>query len=320
MREPPHKRLSTKPTQACFVKILRTMRTIRLGWTSSSPIRDYTESYKTQAFMKHPTAFDLDWLVGFIEADGTFSCTKTATGKVQTAFKITQKPTNIRALIACKKIIGTGQLTQDGQQAVYRIRKHHVLKTHLFPLLEQAHFNTRKYAAYQHLKHYVQDRVYTPFTPPQEPGVPRWQERLDAPTWEHFLATGWLRPTKAASVLSLGWLTGFIEGDGSFYIVKKGDGRYACGFGLTQKHGFLLLSAIRSVLKIQAQVKPHSTAPDVWCLDTTSKGAAEHIAQTFQGCFKGHTALRFRLWVRALRSSQDGVKLQKLQKLLRKVS
>ena len=270
--------------------------------------------------MKQPTAFDSDWLTGFIEADGTFSCTKTSKGKVQTAFKITQKKTNIKALIACKKIIGSGQLTQDEHQAIYRIRKHHVFKTHLFPILDQAQFNTHKYQAYQHLNHYVQNRIYTPLTKAQDLSLPRWQDRLDAPTWNHFLATGWMSSKKARSVLSLGWLTGFIEGDGSFYIVKKGDGRYACGFGITQKHGFLLLSAIRSVFTIQAQVKPHSKIKDVWVLDTTSKTVAQRIAQSFQGCFKGITSLRFRLWVRALGSSHDSRKMEKLQKLLRKVS
>lgn len=270
--------------------------------------------------MKHHTAFDIDWLTGFIEADGTFSCTKTAKGKVQTACKITQKKTNMKALLACKKIIGSGQLTQDEQQAIYRIRKHHVFKTHLFPILDQAQFNTHKYEAYHHLKHYVQNRLYTPLTEPQDPQLPRWQDRLDAPTWKHFVATGWISSKNASAVLSLGWLTGFIEGDGSFYIVKKEDGRYACGFGLTQKHGFLLLSAIRSVLNIQAQVKPHSTVKDVWVLDTTSQSVAQKIAHTFQGCFKGITALRFRLWVRALKSKEKSLKMQKLQTLLRKVS
>ena len=270
--------------------------------------------------MKQPTAFDIDWLTGFIEADGTFSCTKTSKGKVQTACKITQKKINIRALIACKKIIGSGQITQDPHQAIYRIRKHHVFKTHLFPILDQAQFNTHKYQAYQHLKTYVEDRIYTALKNPQDVQLPRWQDRLDAPTWNHFVATGWLSSKKAWSVLSLGWLTGFIEGDGSFYIVKKEEGRYACGFGLTQKHGFLLLSAIRSGLKIQAQVKAHSKIQDVWVLETTSKAVAKTIAQTFQGCFKGITSLRFRLWVRALGLSHDSVKMERLQKLLRKVS
>ena len=297
--------------------------------------------------MHSPSTFDRDWLLGFLEADGTFSCTKSfRTGKIQIAIKITQHSKNIRALIAVKKLLHTGKLEHQKNNTrscgakhsllrtasdeasaereklrtvVYRIRKHHVLKTHVFPFLRHAPFLTSKYYSYLRLQHYVIDKQYFAWQNHPSRLAPRWGEVLSTEKLARFLNTYALEKKDARKLLTPGWLTGFLEGDGSFYIVKKGTNRYSCGFSVTQKHGRYLLEAIRKYFDIRAKVRKHSSIPHVWCLDTTSKTQAMVLAKYFEKHFKGHMSLRFRLWKRALQLLDQPKKMQKIQAILRKI-
>jgi len=264
--------------------------------------------------------FDRDWFLGFLEADGTFSCTQSArTFKIQLAIKLTQHPNNIRALVAVKKLLHTGKIEHLPKTVTYRIRKHHVLRTHVFPLLDKAPFLTSKYYDYLRLQHFVTQRQFFKWQNHPSRFPPRWGEVLGAHKLQNFLKTRALKKKDVQDLFTPGWLTGFIEGDGSFYIVKKGEDRYRCGFGITQKHGSYLLEAIRSYFGIQARVKPHSSFPHVWALDTTSQTQAQALAKYFKGRFKGKTALRFRLWARALQVLDQSKKMQKIQEIMRKI-
>ena len=301
--------------------------------------------------------FDRDWLVGLLEADGSFLCTRSPhTSKIQLAIKLTQHPSNIRALVAVKKLLRTGKIehissantricgaqrdkrstsfrgTQAmlrtsfrGKQAmlrtcVYRIRKHHVLRTHVLPFFDTAPFMTSKYYEYLRLQKYVMNKTFFKWQNHPSRLSPRWGEVLGPNKLQTFLQTNGLKKKDAHNLLSPGWLTGFIEGDGSFYIVKKAEKRYSCGFGLTQKHGKYLLEAIRSYFGIQARVKQHASFPHVWCLDTTAKKQAQLLASYFKGRFKGKTSLRFRVWARALHVLDQPTKMQKIQAILRKLN
>lgn len=260
------------------------------------------------------STFDRDWLLGLFEASGTFSCTKSLrTGKIQVALKVTQH--DIRALVAVKKLLQTGKLTYNN---VYCIRKHHVLHTHVFPFLHDAPFLTSKYYSYLKLQHYVTDKQYFVWQNHPSRLAPRWGEVLSTEKLACFLNTYELEKKDAKQLLTPGWLTGFLEGADSFYIVKKGANRYSCGFGVTQKHGRYLLEAIRRYFQIRAKVKKHSSIPDVWCLHTTSK--TQILAKYFEKHFKGKMSLRFRLWKRALQLVDQPKKMEKIQTILRKIT
>jgi hypothetical protein len=51
--------------------------------------------------------------------------------------------------------------------------------------------------------------------------------------------------SKHISIISKPWLIGFWEAEGSFYIVKKEEGRYVHGIGITQKTDIQILEIIR---------------------------------------------------------------------------
>ena len=301
---------------------MHNMGTIRLvSPTPSETTRGTSFINKDSSLMNFSSSFDRDWLLGFLEADGTFSCTRSLrTGKIQLAIKLTQHQKNIRALVAVKKLLHTGKLEDTkNNTVVYRIRKHHVLRTHVFPFLHAAPFVTSKYYDYLRLQHYVTDKEFFPWQNHPSRLAPRWGEVLGTQKLTRFLDTYELEKKDARKLLTPGWLTGFLEGDGSFYIVKKGDGRYSCGFGVTQKHGKYVLEAIRRYFQIRAKVKKHSSYPHVWCLDTTSTAQAQVLAKYFEKHFKGVMSLRFRLWKRALHFLDQPEKMKKIQGILRKI-
>ena len=85
------------------------MGTIRLVWPTPSETTRGTSFINYLMHFLSP--FDRDWLVGLLEADGSFLCTRSPhTSKIQLAIKLTQHPSNIRALVAVKKLLRTGKI------------------------------------------------------------------------------------------------------------------------------------------------------------------------------------------------------------------
>lgn len=85
------------------------MGTIRLVCPTPSEATRGTSFINSLMHFLSP--FDRDWLVGLLEADGSFSCTRSPhTSKIQLAIKLTQHPSNIRALVAVKKLLRTGKI------------------------------------------------------------------------------------------------------------------------------------------------------------------------------------------------------------------
>ena len=68
------------------------------------------------------------------------------------------------------------------------------------------------------------------------------------------------------------WLVGFIEAEGSFYLVSKDSARIVHGFALTQKADSVVLDAIKFTLHIPTSVKLKSKH-SYYILDTTNSGA-----------------------------------------------
>ena len=60
---------------------------------------------------------------------------------------------------------------------------------------------------------------------------------------------------EAHKVMSKPWLIGFVEAEGSFYLVSKDKNRIVHGFCITQKLDGVVLEAIKSILHISTKVK-----------------------------------------------------------------
>lgn len=124
-------------------------------------------------------------------------------------------------------------------------------------------------------------------------------------------------------IMSRSWLAGFVEGNGSFYLVKKdkNTGRIVHGFGLTQKLDMIIMQGIKVVLHIDGNVKWHKQG--FYGLDTTSSKTVLYIIDFFltddsTSFFKGIISIDFKIWVNSFRKyKKDYGKLAEIRKKMR---
>lgn len=101
-------------------------------------------------------------------------------------------------------------------------------------------------------------------------------------------------------VMTKPWVVGFIEAEGSFYLVSKDKARIVHGFGISLKLDEIVLEGIRRVLHIPTVIR-FKSEHNYYILDTTNSRAIENIIEYFRNTMKGMKSLTFKLWVRAWR-------------------
>lgn len=117
------------------------------------------------------------------------------------------------------------------------------------------------------------------------------------------------------------WVIGFIEAEGSFYLVTKSPTRIVHGFGLTPKLDSIVLQGIKLTLHIPTEVK-FRAKHNYYILDTTTNSRAiENIIGYFHNTMKGIKSLDFKLWSKAKRRSNNGnlAKVKRIQEILFKL-
>lgn len=148
--------------------------------------------------------------------------------------------------------------------------------------------------------------------------APIWSKILSSTQLQHFRQSGEVKFNQAqlSEILTLPWVSGFIEAEGSFYICKKDHKRYCHGFGLSQSGNQLLLEALRKYLKIEAKVKLRGS---YYLLDTTNWRTLKGIKDRFVKRNKliGIKSLEFRIWERSMKHRFDDEQLKSIQTLLR---
>ena len=129
--------------------------------------------------------------------------------------------------------------------------------------------------------------------------------------------------------MSLPWLSGFLEAEASFYIVKKDSqtGRFCHAFGLSQGGNRVLMEAIRSYLRIRAQVKKRTpksfqclkeSSQSFYSLESTNWRTLQGIRDLLIGNLVGIKSQEFRIWERSMKFRGNWEKLEKIQHILRK--
>lgn len=134
----------------------------------------------------------------------------------------------------------------------------------------------------------------------------------------------------ANRVVTDGWLIGFTEAEGSFYLVVKEKGeRIVHGFSISQKLDWIVLEALRIRLGIATKVVRRSKHGHNQ-LDTTNSRAIANIGSFFNGQMKGMKArgliqrigrpqVEFKIWLRSQRHKGDFSELERVQSLLRRL-
>jgi len=293
-----------------------------------------------------PSCWFCQWLVGVVDGAGTFSIVK-QNGKWSLAFQITQSSYNLRLLYFIKKMVGVGNVNVDKKRGMacglpgrtlirpgtgptlwvrpqlFRIRDLKILSLLIFPIFDRFPLLTTKQFYYDRFK-----KAHSILVDP-ELSKKEKDQRLEALLLtkpdENYVSPAWdgvalpMSAEDANRVVTDGWLIGFTEAEGSFYLVVKEKGeRIVHGFGISQKLDWIVLEALRIRLGIATKVVRRSKHGHNQ-LDTTNSRAIANIGSFFNGKMKGMKAVEFKIWLRSQRHKGDFSELERVQSLLRRL-
>lgn len=265
------------------------------------------------------------WLVGFTDGDGSFSVLR-QDDKWSLTFKISQNTYNLRALHYIKKELGAGSIFVESRNdmAHFRIRDLKVINEKIFPIFDKYPLLTTKYFNYNIFKEayiILNDKGLTKLdrnnkleslllTKPSNVYI--------SPAWDN-VTKPLINANEANKVISKAWLVGFVEAEGSFYLVSKSSNRMVHAFGLTQKLDGIVLEGIRLVLGISTKVV-YKEKYTHYILDTTNSRAILNIIEYFNSSMKGMKAVEYKIWSRSFNKNRGNYeKLIKIRDQLRKL-
>jgi hypothetical protein len=119
-----------------------------------------------------------------------------------------------------------------------------------------------------------------------------------------------IKHTQSPDYPPTGWILGFTEAEGSFYLTKKEENRIVHGYGWVQKKEKELLNSIRARFSIKAKVNKHLLrgGDDCYSLDTTSFKTVETAILFFEKKMKGQKSVLMRMWARSYRKYKGNYK------------
>jgi len=263
------------------------------------------------------------WLVGFTDGDGNFSITNQG-DKWGISFKLAQSRYNLRVLNYIKKELGVGSITKDGRKAQFFIRDRKVIQSVIIPIFDTYPLLTSKYFDYIKFKKAL--AILNNLDLSKEEKHVKLSNLKNTKVEKGYISPAWknaiLPLNKFSSVnkiMSKDWLVGFIEAEGSFYLVNKDSNRIFHGFGLTQKLDEIVLQAIALILHINTSVR-YKELQDYYILDTTNSRAIENIIDFFKHTMKGVKSLEYRIWARSyVKNKGNYTELYKIREIVRNI-
>ncbi|GAA5817866.1 hypothetical protein MFLAVUS_011432 [Mucor flavus] len=262
------------------------------------------------------------WLVGMTDGDGSFSVLR-QNDKWTLTFKISQNTYNLRALYYIKQQLGVGKVSvesnrdmgsfrirdswgpeapRDWRQATPAVDRKQLANT-IFPIFDQYPLLTTKYFNYAKFKeayYILEDSKLTK----SERNASIETLLLTKPS-SSYISPAWNKITlpiadanEASKVISKSWLIGFVEAEGSFYLVTKDANRIVHGFGITQKLDRVVLEGIRHILHISTKVV-YKEKYNHHMIDTTNSRAIKNVSKYFFNTMKGMKGVEYRIWSRS---------------------
>ena len=294
-----------------------THQRLNVEHSSKIVIRNTTNNFNRHTLNTNKEWF-YQWLVGFIDGDGTFSISQSL-GKWSLTFKVSQHEYNIRALHFIKNHLGIGNITKENKTNMvnYRIRDRKKLASIIFPIFDKYPLLTSKqfnYLKFKEAYKILEDNNYTK-TQKDELMLSLNKEINNdyiSPAWN--IINNVVNNTNEANiVMSKAWLIGFTEAEGSFYLVNKSKDRIVHAFEITQKLDKIVLTAIAHILGIKCTTKKtHYTVV------TTNSRAIENIQKYFHNQMKGMKSFEFKVWSRSyVKYKGDFNKLNEIRNKIR---
>jgi len=278
--------------------------------------KEYLENKNNKIWFKQ-------WLVGMTDGDGTFHIAYQK-GKWNLVYKITLSRYNLRALYYIKKELGIGSVTKDNTKGQLVIRNRNKLAEGIFPIFDSYPLLTSKQFDYIKLKQayfVLEDTNLSKSEKDQR--LLQIKETIKPIDYKSNAWDKTKLPFETVQdvnlVMTKPWVIGFIEAEGSFYLVSKDSTRIVHGFGITQKLDSIVLDGIRRILHIPTDVKFKSNY-NYYILDTTNSRAIENIIKYFHKSMKGMKSVEYRIWARSyVKHKGDYSKLYSIRYRIRKL-
>jgi hypothetical protein len=265
------------------------------------------------------------WLVGFTDGDGSFSVLRQG-DKWGLTFKISQNTYNLRTLHYIKKELGAGSIFVESKNdmAHFRIRDLKIINEIIFPIFDKYPLLTTKYFYYNIFKEAYKILDNKDLTKLEKSNLlenlllTKPSNSYISPAWDN-VSKPLIDANEAKKVVSKAWLIGFIEAEGSFYLVSKSASRIVHAFGLTQKLDQIVLEGIRHVIGISTKVV-YISKNNYYRLDTTNSRAISNIIDYFNNSMKGMKAVEYKIWSRSFNKDKGNFeKLIKIREQMRKL-
>lgn len=274
-----------------------------------------------------------EWLVGFVDGDGTFNVyINPQETKINFTFKIGQSFYNIKLLYLIKSKLGVGDinLKEGSNSAAYRLRNKEFILKKIIPIFDKYPLLTSKRFDYLKFKECLIISFRDDITQSKKIELIKNIYTKNIPN--NFISDAWgslnidniKSITDINSIMSKSWLTGFIEAEGSFYYVKKDVNRIVHAFDITQKLDPIVLYAIKHLLHINATVQ-FKNKHNYYIIGTTNSRNIEYIQSYFsynndKSYFLGSKSFEFKVWKRSYRKFKGNyIKLEKIRNWINKL-
>lgn len=262
------------------------------------------------------------WACGLIDGDGHIGIEWTNKAKTRWVplLKISLDIYNARAIYKLKAILQCGQVTRSKNEITLRVRRKDHWRNRLFPLWSGFPLRSNKYYAALYVQQAIEynnrscltqnEKLKTIFS--LKTALKQSQTTsLPCPVWSD--SVGSFNNANLKKILDHDWLAGFIEAEGSFYILSNGQH----GFGLGQTYNRHIILAIHKYFNIDARLK--ITKSNNLYIDTKNKMALYQIANAVQGRLLGIKSFEFALWLRTLRK-QNRIESLKARQIIRQMN
>jgi len=269
-----------------------------------------------QQFYLLPEPDFIHWLNGVTDGDGSFSFSvnKKKNSIWNCTFKIAQSTYNLRLLYYIKKNLGYGSInTKSGKNmAEFRIRDRKTLLNLVVPLFTQYPlYSTKQFYFSRWVKalHILENTKY----------ISSEKNALLTLLKNESPPNTYISPPWEKSFPSNEWIYGFIEAEGSFFIVNKDKNipRMVHSFGITQKLDKIILDFLQKKFHISSKVL--HTKRNIYKLETTNSRSIVKIQKFFYNKLKGIKSLEYKIWARSLHYKQNNEKLLIIQNQLQKL-
>ena len=263
------------------------------------------------------------WLVGITDGDGNFSISY-SNGKWGLSYKIAQSRYNLRLLYYIKKELGVGSITKDNTKGQFFIRDRKHIENIIIPIFDKYPLLTSKYFDYIKFKkalYILNDNDLN-----KDNKYKKLMELKNARKEDNYLSPVWNNISlplndiyMVQNIMSKSWVVGFIEAEGSFYLVSKDPIRIVHGFGLTQKLDSIVLESLRLLFHIPNSVR-YKEIYNHYILDTTNSRSVENIIDYFKDTMKGVKSLEYKIWARSyIKYKGNFDKLSSIRNTIRKI-